>query len=114
MLHMKGKTPLDSDGPDELDVRYKVLGTTSGGKDIVVYPSNDGCYRIRFLQGGELPKRLKGRFTRYSEAAIAVNIHMHYEDVKKDKKTKSPKTFKNTNTTTQDREQIPCQEQNIE
>ena len=56
--------------------REKVLGRTSGGKQVVVTPvSNSRLFRVEFRPGGELPKQLKGRYSDLPSADKAVRSY---------------------------------------
>lgn len=67
------------DDKDEFDASERVVGTTQGGKDIVIYWDNSGYCKVKFTSGGILPARLRGRFTRYEIAEDFVKAYLASE-----------------------------------
>lgn len=67
------------DDKDETDISERIVGTTSGGKDIVIYQHWTGYFCVKFTTGGKLPARLSGRFTRYEIAETAVKAYLSSE-----------------------------------
>ena len=71
---------LELDLEDDNEVTDRVVGTTKGGKDIVIYWDVTGYCRCKFTSGGQLPARLRGRFTRYEIAEDHVKAYLAAEE----------------------------------
>ena len=61
---------------EENDCIGQVLGKTKRGKHVVVGQDTNGYYYIKFTTGGQLPKVLRGRFRRYEDAALKVQVYL--------------------------------------
>jgi hypothetical protein len=53
-----------------------VMGETKNGKKIQIIRDNMGNWDVAFDSGGEVPPALKGKFTGYNEAKIAINSYL--------------------------------------
>jgi hypothetical protein len=58
------------------DVSRRSAGKTVGGKDILIYQTQQGPWKVRFKQGGELPVYLTGRYTKHEYAQADVNKYL--------------------------------------
>ena len=52
------------------------MGETKNGKKIQIIRDNMGNWDVAFDSGGEVPPALKGKFTGYNEAKIAINSYL--------------------------------------
>lgn len=61
---------------------------TNNGKEIQIYTTNTGLYKLRFASGGQLPKEFNGSFTRREQAEQAATKYINSKSaVKEVKKT---------------------------
>ena len=102
---MSADGDLDMAGDDltDSDIRYRVVGTTTGGKDIVIVPTRHGKHEVKFVGGGELPVRLQGTFCRYEDAVPEIEVYLFLErkknaQVARSKRKSYSKTKVNTDT----------------
>lgn len=74
-------------GTDDVDteVSRRVVGKTSGGKELVIYRTQQGPWKVKFTSGGELPPYLRGKYTQYEIALVDVQKYLR-EDTELAKK----------------------------
>ena len=58
------------------DVINQIVGTTKNGKSIKVGQDANGYFFVKYVGGGQLPRALVGRFTRYEEAANKILLYL--------------------------------------
>ncbi len=62
---------------DENDITKKVVGKTKKGqKELIIDQTTQGYFFVKFGNGGQLPKELGGRFTRYEFAENAIRLYL--------------------------------------
>lgn len=64
------------------DVSNQVVGTTVGGKDLQIFQTPAGYWKVKFTSGGDLPPNLRGSFTRYEEAETQLHQYLTNNKVK--------------------------------
>lgn len=70
------------DSLESTDVSTRVVGTTQGGKDLVIFQTKQGYHGVKFTTGGQLPLKLTGKYLRYEDAEYAVNTYLITEQPK--------------------------------
>lgn len=61
---------------DDADVINRVAGSTKKGKRMKIGQFDNGYFYISFVDGGKLPNNLKGRYTNYDVAQLAVDRYL--------------------------------------
>ena len=62
---------------DENDITKKVVGVTKkGGKKLIIDQDHIGYFFIKFADGGQLPEKLMGKYTRYEFAQDIIAVYL--------------------------------------
>ena len=69
-------TPKEKSTSDGNEITKRVVSKTKGGKELMIDQNGHGYFFIKFSSGGQLPKELKGIYTKYEFAKEAVTNYM--------------------------------------
>jgi len=58
------------------DIINRIAGTTKKGKRMKVGQYTNGYFYISFVDGGRLPNHLKGKYTNYDVAQLAIDKYL--------------------------------------
>lgn len=61
---------------DAAEIINRVAGATKKGKRMKIGQYTNGYFYISFVDGGKLPNNLKGRYTNYDIAQLAVDKYL--------------------------------------
>ncbi len=61
---------------EENDVTQRVVSKTKGGKDFKVGQYTSGYFFVHFADGGQVPKKLCGRYIRYEDAENSIKSYV--------------------------------------
>lgn len=62
---------------DASDITKKVVGVTKkGGKKLIIDQDNVGYFFVKFSDGGQLPRELMGKYTRYEFAENMIAVYL--------------------------------------
>ena len=70
---------------EENDTNGSILATTPNGKDIILKQHPFGLWYVCFADGGQLPQKLKGKYTHAENAKKAAELYVFTLPVKKEK-----------------------------
>lgn len=61
---------------DASDITKKIVGKTAKDKELIIDQTTTGLFFIKFNTGGQLPKELSGRYTKYEYATDAIAVYL--------------------------------------
>ena len=61
---------------EENDITQRIVGKTGNGKSLRVGQYTTGYFYVTYTSGGQIPKSLKGRFMRYTDAEDAIKAYL--------------------------------------
>lgn len=70
---------VDDEDDEKTEIQHIVVGKTLAGKEMAAFQDPQGYLKIKFVQGGQLPRKLRGRYTDYQNAENAIKAYLAEE-----------------------------------